>query len=110
MVRTNSRTEPKSIPTPPAVQMALVPLLRPLPRVLRNPESRRRVRPEDLGDESVTAVHFTAGRHHASDGWRPTRGLGSFPPIAHIRVASGRLPHHPGANVLSRGQPRSHGF
>src|SRR5437016_12685578 len=98
MVRTNSRTEPKSIPTPPAVQMALAPLLRPLPKVLRNPESRQRAKLGDLGDESVTAVHFTAGRHHASDGWRPSRGLGCLPPIAHLCFASGRLPHHPGTN------------
>src|SRR5437016_4153568 len=98
--------KPKSIPTSQVAQPGLVAALRRLlPRVPRNPESRQRAKLGDLGDESVTAVHFTAGRHHASDGWRPTRGLGSFPPIAHIRVASGRLPHHPGANVLSRRQP-----
>src|SRR5438445_11775933 len=105
MARTSSRTEPKLIPPPQAVQKGLAArLLRLLPRALRNLESRRRARLEDLGDEPVTAVHSAAGRHHSSDGRRPTRGLGRFSPIADLCVASGRLPYHPSPNVLSRRQ------
>src|SRR5712664_2772146 len=107
MARTNSRMEPRSIPAPRPARVAQVAALRLLlpPKVSHKPVAPRRVRPEDPRDESVTAVHFAAGRHHSLDGRRPSCRLGRVPPTADLRVASGRLPHDPGANVLSRRQP-----
>src|SRR6266571_5427493 len=65
---------------------------------------------EELRDEPVTAVYSAAGRHHPADDRHPSRGLGGLPAAASLRSAAGRLPHDSGTNVLSRRQPRSHGF
>src|SRR5260370_14828982 len=107
MARTNSRMEPRLIPALRAARMAQVAALRLLlpPKVSHKPVAPRRVRPEDPRDESVTAVHFAAGPHHSLDGRRPPGGLGSLPPTTDLRLASGRLPHDPGANGLSRRPP-----
>src|SRR5260370_19887060 len=112
MARTSWRMGPKSIPARPAVRMALAAArrLRLPPKARQNPGARRRARPEDPRDEPVTAVYFAAGRHHPLDGWRPSRGVGGLPPIAHLGAASGRLPDHSGTNVLSRRYPRSNAF
>src|SRR5713226_3478728 len=112
MARTNCRMEPRSIPAPrPArmVQVAARRLRLPL-KAIHKPGAPPRATPEDPRDESVAAVHFAAGRHHTLDGRRTTRGLGRLPPIADLGAASSRLPHDPGANVLSWRQPGSHGF
>src|SRR5260370_9383429 len=112
MARINFRTEQRSIPARPAVRMArgVAPRLRLQPKARRNQGDLRKARLEDLRDEPVAAVYSAAGPHHSSDGRRPTRGLGRFPPVAYFSFASGRLPHHPGANILSGRQPRSNGF
>src|SRR5947199_2345397 len=112
MARTSCRMGPKSILALPVARTARAAALRPhrLPKVRRNPEDLRRARLEEPLDESVAAVHFAAGRHHAPDGRRPSRGLGRLPPITDLCSASGRLPHDSGANVLSRIQPRIYGF
>src|SRR5260370_23729372 len=112
MARTKCRMGPKPIPAPRPLRMARVAALRLRPpgRVRHKRGALRRTLPEDPRDESVTAVHSAAGRHHPLDGRRPPRGLGRLPAIAYLRIASGRLPHDPGANVLSGRQPRSNGF
>src|SRR5712692_3609243 len=112
MARTNCRMGLRSIPAPRPVRMARVATLRlhlPL-KVRHKPGALRTAMPEGPRDESVAAVHSAAGRHHPLDGRRPPRGLGRLPAIAYLRIASGRLPHDPGANVLSGRQPRSNGF
>src|SRR5260370_25538371 len=112
MARTNYRMEPRSIPAPRPARMAQVAALRlrlPL-KALHKPGASPRARPEDPRDESVTAVHFAASRHHSLDGRRPSCRMGRVPPTADLRVASGRLPHDPGANLLSRPKPSSNGF
>src|SRR6267143_5615405 len=112
MARTNCRTGPRSILALRPAQIARVSALRLRlpPKVLHKPGAPRKGRPEDLGDEPVAAVHFAASRHHSPDGRRPPGGLGCLPPIAHLRVASGRLPYDSGANVLSRRQSGRHGL
>src|ERR1700682_1855499 len=112
MAWTNCRMGARSIPAPRPARMARVAALRlRLPRKVRHkPEVYPRARPEDPRDESVTAVHSAAGRYHPPDGWRPLGGLGRLPPIAHLCLAAGRLPHDSGANVLSRRQSGCHGF
>src|SRR5713226_1641205 len=112
MARTNCRMEPRSIPTRQTVRMvrAVVRELRLPHKVRRKRGARQRAVLEDLRDESVTAVYSAAGRHHPLDGRRPSCWLGGFQAIAHLGVASGRLPYDPGSNVLSRRQPRSNGF
>src|SRR6266404_1173120 len=112
MVKISFRTEQRSIPARPAVRTALaaaVPLRLP-PKARRNPGDLREARLEDLRNESVSAVYSAAGRHHSSDGRRPTGGLGGFPAIAYFCFAPGRLSHYPGTNVLSGRQSRSNGF
>src|SRR6267143_3130868 len=112
MVKISFRTEQRSIPIRPAVRTALAAglRLRLPPKARRNPEDHRKARLEDPRDEPVTAVYSAAGRHHSSDGWRLARGLGRFPAIAYFCFAPGRLPDHPGADVLSGCQPRSNGI
>src|SRR6267143_993262 len=114
MARTNCRMGPRSIPAPrPARMERVAALCLPLPPKVRHKPgagATRRGRPEDPRDESVAAVHFAAGCHHSPDGRRPPGGLGCLPPIAHLRVASGRLPHDSGANFLSRRQSGRHGL
>src|SRR5713226_1823458 len=56
-------------------------------------------------NESIKAVYFAAGRHHIADGGHFAGGLCRIPATASFRLAASRLPHHPGTNVLSRGQP-----
>src|SRR5712692_11844472 len=89
---------------------AAIPPLRLLLKVRHKRGTRQRAVRGDLRDESVTAVYSAAGRHHPLDGRRPSCWLGGFQAIAHLGVAAGRLPYDPGANVLSRRQPRSNGF
>src|SRR5258708_8570182 len=103
MARTNCRMGPRSILAPRPAQIARVGALRLRlpPKVLHKPGAPRKGRPEDPGDEPVAAVHFAAGRHHSPDGTRPPGWLGGLPPIPHLRVASGRLPHDSRAKVLS---------
>src|SRR5271157_4905552 len=107
MVRTNCRMAVRLIPVKPRLPHTLpkqvpltIPRIRHLPRPLV----------EDLRDESLSAVYFAAGRHHALDGWRPIGGLRGLSPVACFRFASSRLPHDSGADVLSRRQSRRHGL
>src|SRR5712692_9139583 len=112
MARTNCRMGPRSIPARQTVRMARAVVLHlrlPL-KVPHKRGARRKAVREDLRDESVAAVHSAAGRYHPLDGRRPSCWLGGFQAIAHLGVASGRLPYDPGSNVLSRRQPRSNGF
>src|SRR5258708_6450718 len=104
MARTNCRMEPRSILVPRAVRMARA-AVPDLPLQARHKRGApRRAAPEVPRDESVTAVHSAAGRHHPSDGRRPPCGLGRFPAITHLGVAASRLPHdqvqtfYPGAS------------
>src|ERR1700731_1924468 len=103
---------PRLIPAPRPARMPQVaaPPLRPPVKVRPNPEAHRRPVTEAPRDESLTAVHSAAGRHHPLDGWRPPRGLGRLPAITHLRLAAGRLPHNSSTNLLSRRQPGRHGF
>src|SRR6267154_6598177 len=112
MGRTNCRMEPRSILVPRAVRMAraAVPHLHLPLQARRKRGVPRRAALEDLRDESVTAVHSAAGRHHPFNGRRPSRGLGRFPAIAHLSLATSRLPNNPSANVLSWRQPGGHGL
>src|SRR5258708_2022250 len=112
MARTNCRMARRSIPAQQTVRTvrAAVPRLRLRPKMRHKGGARQRAALEDLRNESVTAVHSTAGRHHPLDGRRPSGGLGRFPAIAHLGVAASRLPHDSGTDVLSRRQPRSNGF
>src|SRR5260370_26260559 len=112
MAWTNCRMGAGLIPAPRPARMARVAALsfRLPPKVRHKTEVHRRARPEDPRDESVTAVHSAAGRHHPPDRLRPPGGLGRLPPIAHLFLAAGRLPHDSGANVLSRRQSGGHGF
>src|SRR6202521_1835079 len=112
MAWTSCRMAARSFPTSlRETALRVVQLARSLPlEAPRKPEARRALSPEDLRDEPVSAVYSAAGRDHASYGRRPTRGLGRFPAIARLRITAGRLPHHSGANVLSRRQPRRHGL
>src|SRR5260370_28178874 len=93
MARTNCRMEPRSILVPRAVRMAraAVPHLHLHLQARRKRGAPRRAALEDLRDESVTAVHSAAGRHHPLDVRRPSRWLGRFPAIAHLVVAASRL-------------------
>src|SRR6266566_8367893 len=65
--------------------------------------------PEVLVDESVTAVHSAAGCHDIAHGGCRSCRLGRLPAIARLGAPASRLPHHSGADVLSRWQPRGHG-
>ena len=69
-----------------------------------------RAMPEEMRDESVTAVYFAAGRDHAPDGRHSAGGLRGLPPASRFRSSAGRLPHHSGADVLSRRQPGRDGL
>src|SRR5713101_4567953 len=107
MARTNCRMEPRSIPAPRPARMAQVAALRlrlPL-KAVHKPGAPPRASPEDPRDESVTAVHSAAGRHHSLDGRCPSCRLGRVPPTADLRAAAGRLPHDSGANLLSLRPP-----
>src|SRR5216684_3065843 len=66
---------------------------------------RSRATPQGRSNESIKAVYFAAGGHHIADGGDFAGGLCRLPAIARFRPAASRLPHNPGANVLSRGQP-----
>src|SRR6267143_3193806 len=112
MARTNCRMGPRSIPAPHPAPMPPVEALR-LSLALEPslpPQNLRAPSPGDPPDESITAVHSAAGRHHPLDGWRPPRRLGRLPAIAHLCLAAGRLPHNSSTNLLSRRQPGRHGF
>src|SRR5258708_30805017 len=61
--------------------------------------------PGDLREESVAAVYSAARCNHAADGGRDSGGTGGVSPVARFRPASGGLPNHSGADVLSRRQP-----
>src|ERR1043166_9976545 len=61
-------------------------------------------------DESFTAVHSAACRHHVTDGWRVACGLRGLPAAARFRAAAGGLPDDPDSNVLSRRESRCYGF
>src|SRR6266550_4435819 len=101
---------PKLIPAPRPVRMAQVAApssLRPPGKVPHNPEAHRRAMPEGPRDESLSAVHSAAGRHYPLDGWRPARGLGRLPAIAHL---TSRTPTIKRVDLLSRRQPGRHGF
>src|SRR6266436_5733681 len=112
MARTSCRMTVKWLPRPLAVILvrAARPQRRPPAKPRHNPETRPAARGEDRRDESVAAVHSAADRHHALDGRRVTRGLGGLPAVAHLGIAPSRLPNHSGTNVLSGGQPGSHGL
>src|SRR5260370_31930911 len=60
-------------------------------------------------NESIKAVYFAAGGHHIADGGHFTGGLCRIPSTARFRPAASGLPHDPGTNVLSRGQPGRNG-
>src|SRR6266851_6546462 len=100
---------PKLIPAPRAVRMLQV-AAPPFRQARHNLETHRRAMPGGPRDESLTAVHSAAGRHYPLDGWRPPRGLGRLPAIAHLCLAAGRLSHNSSTNLLSRRQPGRHGF
>ena len=50
-------------------------------------------------------VHPAAGRHHPADGGDPAGRHRRLPVPAGLRPARGRLPDHPGADLLSGRQP-----
>src|SRR6266852_441462 len=76
--------------------------------VARNHLSRATLR--ESRNESIQAVHSAASRHHAFDGGHFAGGLRGLPAVAGFRVAAGRLPNHPGADVLSRRQSGGDGL
>src|SRR5437660_11145095 len=79
-------------------------------RARLRPPSLRAASREVPGDEPVAAVYSAAGCHHTPHGGSHSGGLGRLPAIAGLGSAASRLPHHSSANVLSRRQPRGHGF
>src|ERR1700756_302170 len=66
--------------------------------------------PGDPRDESLAAVYSAARCNHAPDGRRDSGGTGGLPPVASFRASAGGLPHHSGADVLSRRQPGCDGL
>ena len=59
-------------------------------------------------DESVTPIHPAAGRHHPADGGDSGRGHDRLSATAAVGAARGRLPDHPGADLLPGREPRGH--
>src|SRR5262245_31309464 len=55
--------------------------------------------------EPLPAVHPAAGGDLAADGRDPDLRHPRLPPAAAVRPARGRLPHHPGADVLPGREP-----
>src|SRR5258705_2542018 len=102
--RTNCKTAARlnrANPTSPSCPAARPP---PPAPTLHSPRLRG-----DLRDESVAAVYSAARCNHAADGGRDSGGTGGLSPVARFRAASGGLPNHSGADVLSRRQPRRDG-
>src|SRR6266436_6255192 len=98
--RTNCKTAARlnrANPAPPSRPGARAP---PPAPILHTPRPRG-----DLRDESVAAVYSAARCNHTADGGRDSGGTGSLSPVARFRAASGGLPNHSGADVLSRCQP-----
>ena len=58
---------------------------------------------------SLTALHSATGRHVIAHGRHSARWCRGLLSAAGVGVATGGLPHHPGADVLSRSQPGRHG-
>src|SRR5215467_3587639 len=110
-VKTNCRTAAKSFRTlrPPAT-------LRPPPPCPRRTSSQIPVSkavpatPEARSNEHFSAVYRTAGRDHAPYGGRPTRGFCCVSSVASFCAAAGGLPNNPNSDLLSRREPRGHGF
>src|SRR5579859_4835368 len=108
MVRTSCRTAAKlfrALRRRETLLPVRPPPLRPLANNRKIPVSKAAPpTPEARSNEHLSAVHFTAGRHHPIDGGRPPCRLRRVPPVAGFRVAAGRLPDDPDSNVLSRRQ------
>src|SRR5580698_4881087 len=82
----------------------------PPPKVDRNPKSPLQVSPQAKLDESVPAVYFTASRNHPPDDRGAAGWLRRLPPASRVRASSGGLSHDSGSDLLTRRQPRCHGF
>src|SRR5271157_5905100 len=72
-------------------------------------DRRPGLRPEGQLDESFTAVHFAAGRHHIVDGGSAVGWVRGLPAVAGVGITASRLPHNSSNDVLSRGKPRCDG-
>ena len=56
-------------------------------------------------DEHLTHVHPSTGGHGAADGGAAAVGAARVPAAAGVGAAAGRLSDHPGAHLLSGGEP-----
>src|SRR5580700_3011669 len=119
MARTSSRTIARWSPAPP--QRAARDQERrrnpppkqgphPAPKPARSPTILLVPSPEERLDESVPAVHFAASSDHPLDGRRAAGWLRSLPPASCVSAPPGRLSDHSDPDLLSRCQPRRHGF
>src|SRR5216684_9200292 len=98
--RTSCKTAAKSIPAPHRRPRQT----RGTPTQGSSPR-RSRATPQGKSNESIKAVYFAAGGHHIADGGDFAGGLCRLSSTARFRPAASGLPHDPGTNVLSRGQP-----
>src|SRR5687768_13310800 len=73
------------------------------------PPSARPRRPQVHAREPLSLVHSTAGRDGLADGSTSAGRLPRVSSTTRLRSATGRLSHHPSADLLSRRQSRCHG-
>src|SRR5581483_10814249 len=64
---------------------------------------------EAVTNESVPAIHPAAGGHLTPDGGHFACGLCCVPAAPGLSSAGGRLPDHPGSDLLPRRQPQRDG-
>src|SRR5215468_12185456 len=113
MVRTNYKTRAKSFLTRhPLVTSHQILLLRlpPIRSKILHSSRASPATPEARNNESLSAVHFTAGRDHTLDGRRASRWLGCVPPAARFCASLGGLPDDSDSDVLSRRESTGHGL